>query len=96
MYLANLLLDSEQQIRLVTQESLNVFAPLPKPFAIVRVPCPGFFDHIGGNGQIQHIPFTGNASAVNDVKLHLLKRRGYLVFDYFSRASGCPQYPGLP
>src|SRR5262249_13150785 len=73
--LTDLLLDFGANFLVILQELLGVLAALAKPFAIVREPCTALLNNVLLGADIDDAAFLGNAFAIHNIDIRLLKRR---------------------
>ena len=82
-------------LRIVLQILLGILAPLPDLASLIGIPGSALVNHVNACRKIQHIPHIGNALAEHNVKLRLLKGRGYLVFHDLHPGPVADYFPAL-
>src|SRR5262245_42372895 len=81
--LPDALLDSLEDVRVVPEELLRVFAPLAQALAGVCEPGAALLDDPLVDRQVEEIARPRDALAVHDVELRLAEGRRHLVLDHF-------------
>src|ERR1700733_2096039 len=86
--LPNLRVELGEDVGVVLEEGADVFAALADAVAVIAVPGAGFLDNVVQHGQIKHVPFAGDALAVEDVELGFAEGGGDLVLDDLDLGAG--------
>ncbi|QTK78213.1 hypothetical protein AT6N2_C0285 [Agrobacterium tumefaciens] len=69
------------RIRVVAQEGLGIFTPLPETLTVVGEPGTRLFDDAGLYAEVDKLAGLGNAFTIHDVEFDLLEGRRHLVLD---------------
>src|SRR4051812_9664812 len=79
---ADALVDRLEDLRVVLEELLDVFAALTEALAVIGEPRAALFDDALVDREVEQVPGLRNAFAVHDVELGLAEGRRDLVLDH--------------
>src|SRR5262245_41483940 len=80
--LAELLLNSGGDVRILLEILLSVLPALANPVILVGVPSPTFMHETALARKVQQVPFARDPFAIHHVELRLPERRGHFVFHH--------------